>query len=354
MGSGLVRVPWYGQVGAVAAFAAALFLVVRLYYLGPQLEGLEEKRAALARKQDELAQARRDREELARFQNRVDDLTLRLGRLGAALPEQEHVSEMLRRLQFVAVRSNLTIRAFRPQPAVARDQHTEWSYQVHLDGSYHNLARFFDRIGGLSRIITIGDVVIRAADAQEPDRTIAAEGTVAIVVPIEPSERGGGRGPGDALRTGDSRTGGAPPAVAMGPGGTVEPAAGRPPPVQEARRMPETAIGYEPDGRRDPFVNPIGRGAGGQAGAERPGGLSGLAVDEAVLRGVLATRNGRLAVLEAPDARTYVVRRADRLFDGTVQQITSDSVLFLRDAVDSAPVAEPEVTKRLRDTESVR
>ena len=118
--------------------------------------------------------------------------------------------------------------------------------------------------------------------------------------------------------------------------------------------MPETAIGYEPDGRRDPFVNPIGRDAGGQAGAERPGGLSGLAVDEAVLRGVLATRKGRLAVLEAPDARTYVVRRADRLFDGTVQQITSDSVLFLRDAIDSAPAAEPEVTKRLRDTESVR
>ena len=59
-------------------------------------------------------------------------------------------------------------------------------------------------------------------------------------------------------------------------------------------------------------------------------------------------------MLEAPDARTYVVRPADRLFDGTVQQVTSDSVLFLRDAADSAPVAEPEVIKQLRDTESVR
>ena len=59
-------------------------------------------------------------------------------------------------------------------------------------------------------------------------------------------------------------------------------------------------------------------------------------------------------MLEAPDARTYVVRPGDRLFDGTVQQITSDSVSFLRDAVDSAPAAEPEVTKRLRDMESMR
>ena len=276
MGSGFVKVPWYGQAGAVAALAAALFLVVRLYYLGPQLEGLDEKRAALARKQDELAQARRDREELARFQNRVDDLTLRLGRLGAALPEQQDVSEMLRRLQFLAVRSNLTIRAFRPQPAVARDQHTEWSYQVHLDGSYHNLARFFDRIGGLSRIITIGDVVIRAADAQEPDRTITAEGTAAIVVPIEPSERGRPRGPGDALRTGDSRTGGgAPPAMAMGPGGTVEAAAGRPPPVQEARRMPATAIGLRTGRTSGSLRQPdrAGRrrtGGGGTSGRRSP------------------------------------------------------------------------------------
>ena len=198
MESGFTRVPWYGKVGAVAALAAALLLVFRLYHLGPRRDELDEKRAVLARKQAELVLARQDRGELTRFRNRVDDLTLRLGRLGAALPEREEVSELLRRLRIFAVESNLTIRAFRPQPAVARDLHTEWSYRLHLDGTYHSLARFFYRIGGFSRIVTIGDVVIRAADSQDTDRTIAAECTVTTFVPIDPSEPRAG-GPKEAL-----------------------------------------------------------------------------------------------------------------------------------------------------------
>ncbi len=321
MGSAFVTVPRYGRVGAVAALAAVLFLGFRLYHLGPQLEGLEQKRAALARKQDELAQAHRDREALARFQNRVDDLTLRLGRLGAALPEREDVSELLRRLQFLAVRSNLTIRAFRPQPAVARDLHTEWSYRVRLDGTYHNLARFFDRIGGLSRIITIGDLVIRGADAQEADLTISAECTATILVPIEPSPPGAG-----------------------GPGGD---------PAREWPGAPQTLIGYEPDGRRDPFVSPILRSSGGPAG-ERPGGLAGLGVDEAVLRGVVTSREGYLAVLEAPDARTYVARAGDRLYDAAVGEITGDAVILLMDAAAPTAAEGREVRKRLHGMESER
>ena len=196
METGFGRLPWHGRIGAAAALAAALFLVFRLYHLGPGLAGLDEKRAALARKQDALAQARRDQAALARLQSGVDALTLRLSRLGAVLPEPEEVSALLRRLQIFAVQSNLTIRAFRPQPPVARDRHTEWSYRLHLDGTYHNLARFFDRVGGFSRIVTIGDVVIRPVDSQEPDRTVTAECTATAFVLTDSSGRGDG-GPGE-------------------------------------------------------------------------------------------------------------------------------------------------------------
>ena len=153
----------------------------------------------------------------------------------------------------------------------------------------------------------------------------------------------------------DSRTGGGVlAAVLVGLGGTVVVAGRQPPPVpaQEARPAPEIGVGYEADGRRDPFVSPIVRVTGGAAAVERPPGLPGLGVDEAVLRGVVMSREGYLAVLEAPDARTYVVRRADRLYDGTVQEVTGDAVLFLRDAAGAAPVTEREVRKRLRDGES--
>lgn len=120
--------------------------------------------------------------------------------------------------------------------------------------------------------------------------------------------------------------------------------------AQGERRAPAAAAGHGPDNRKDPFAGPAAPRAGAAAG-ERPGGLAGLAVDDAVLRGIVRTREDRVAFLEAPDGRTYAVRPTDRLYNGAVQEIAADLVLFLRDG--SAP-GERVVRKQLRGAESAR
>ena len=65
-----------------------------------------------------------------------------------------------------------------------------WSYRLHLDGTYPGLARFFRQVGGLSSIVTIEDVVIRAIDPPEPGRTIAAECTATAFGRLDPSRPG--------------------------------------------------------------------------------------------------------------------------------------------------------------------
>ena len=142
-------------------------------------------------------------------------------------------------------------------------------------------------------------------------------------------------------------------AMLAGLGGCAPAAAGAQPapaPPQGARPAPTAVVGQPPDGGRDPFVRPRTPTATGPVEA-RPAAAAGLVVDEAVLRGVVVTRGGRLAVLEGPGARTWIVRRGDRVHDGSVQEITADAVLFLRDAAD---LAERVVRKRLRDTEGGR
>ena len=144
-------------------------------------------------------------------------------------------------------------------------------------------------------------------------------------------------------------------ALLAGLGGAVPAAAVQAPPVPPsgARAAPEAVVGQRPDGGRDPFVRPAVPDSPAPV-ETRPAGAAGLAVDEAVLRGVVVTRGGRLAMLEGADARTWVVRRRDRLHDGAVHEITEDAVLFLRDAAGPVPFAERVVRKRLRDTESGR
>ena len=185
---GLNKLPWYGQILAFLLVAIALLGAFRFYYVGPQGEAQAQQQAELEQKQAEVAQAERDNIELEEFRAEVDDLNSRLAALSAVLPEQEEVAGLLRQLQTFAVQSNLTIRAFRPQAAVTQEMHSEWPYRLQLDGTYHNLGMFLDRISKFPRIINISDVIIRAKEPPELNLTITAECTATTFVLLDPPE----------------------------------------------------------------------------------------------------------------------------------------------------------------------
>ena len=178
----LSKLPWYGQAGAFLVVAIMLFLVFRFYYVGPQLEAQGLQQAELERKRSEATLAEQNVIELAAFQREVDDLNNRLEALSGMLPEQQEVAGLFRRLQTFAVQSSLTLRAFRPQASVTQEMHSEWPIRLQLDGTYHNLGMFFDRVSKFSRIINISDVVIRAKEPPELNLTITAECTATTFV----------------------------------------------------------------------------------------------------------------------------------------------------------------------------
>ncbi len=126
------------------------------------------------------------------------------------------------------------------------------------------------------------------------------------------------------------------------------------PAVTETIEQPEL-YSYDSEGRRDPFVSLLARGTDLPSDRERPDGLVGLSINEVALRGVVLSGGAFLAVLEAPDNRTYIVRAADRLFDGSVKEITADAIVFLQEVNDPlALVSVREIRKGLQDAEEGR
>jgi len=112
---------------------------------------------------------------------------------------------------------------------------------------------------------------------------------------------------------------------------------------------------YNSEGRRDPFVSLLARGSDLPSAGERPAGLVGLSVNEVALRGVVFSGGVYVAVLEAPDNKTYIVRTDDRLYDGSIQEITADAIIFLQEVNDPLSlVTEREIRKGLRDAEEGR
>ena len=94
---------------------------------------------------------------------------------------------------------------------------------------------------------------------------------------------------------------------------------------------------YVPGGRRDPFRPP---GASeGRTGVCAGSGLEAFRIRSLALRGLVLTPKGRLAMLLAPDQRSYFATPGDRLCDGTIAAVTPDSVVFLERTDD--PLRQP-------------
>jgi type IV pilus assembly protein PilO len=86
----------------------------------------------------------------------------------------------------MATQSNLTIRGFTPQAVAPRQLHMEWPIGLQLEGRYHDLGSFLERVSRFPRIIHIGDIRIKALDSPGGGATITAECTATTFVLIEP------------------------------------------------------------------------------------------------------------------------------------------------------------------------
>lgn len=117
---------------------------------------------------------------------------------------------------------------------------------------------------------------------------------------------------------------------------------------------PRTGSGYTYDaaGRRDPFMaldrasDPRGNNGG------KMNGLAGLMINEATVKGVVKSRGRMLAMVQAPDNKTYIVKASDRLLDGEVRAVTAEAVVFVQNVNDPlSPVRQREIRKPLRIVE---
>ncbi|OFW18075.1 MAG: hypothetical protein A3F69_02520 [Acidobacteria bacterium RIFCSPLOWO2_12_FULL_66_10] len=104
----------------------------------------------------------------------MTELEGRLQNIRAVLPEEKDAADLLRRMQTVATQSNLEIKGFKPSPTVMKQLHAEWPITLQLEGTYHNLAIFFDRVGKFTRIVNITGLDVKANDKPEPNSTITA------------------------------------------------------------------------------------------------------------------------------------------------------------------------------------
>ena len=71
-------------------------------------------------------------------------------------------------------------------------------------------------------------------------------------------------------------------------------------------------------------------------------------IDQIALKGIVKSQNGMIAVVENSAHRAYFLRETDPVFNGVVEKITGDSVVFRETVTDKlGKESTREVVKRV-------
>ena len=178
----LSKLPWYGQVGVFLLLAGGAVGGFWHYYAKPAQAEIDTRMAVLTQVRGDINRGLTTARRLPEFRKEVATLELQLERLRAVLPEERDVADLLTRINSMAVQSNLRILGFIPAASTKKAMYTEWPTGLRLEGSYHDMGLFLGRISKFPRIINVGDMRVRARDAQTPRATVTVEVTATTFV----------------------------------------------------------------------------------------------------------------------------------------------------------------------------
>ena len=192
--TGLEGKPWYVGAAVGALLGGAIFFLGWYLYISPKKDELAAGERQLAELQNKIQEGRAAKQQLPKFRDEVHQLEVELDKLLRILPARRNTPDLLRRIRSLAEQGDFALTRFTPGNLTDKEFFSEWPIAISVDGTYHNLALFFDRISRFSRIINVEDLTIGALSSGP--HTITASFTAKTFVYKEPEPAAAAAGPG--------------------------------------------------------------------------------------------------------------------------------------------------------------
>lgn len=95
---------------------------------------------------------------LAAFEAELAEMELRLKQALRQLPDSKELPGLLTDVTSLGKDAGLEFTAFRPRDEIARDFYAEVPIEIEFSGDYHDIARFFDKVSKLPRIVNVSEL----------------------------------------------------------------------------------------------------------------------------------------------------------------------------------------------------
>jgi type IV pilus assembly protein PilO len=188
-GLNLENRPWYWALIIGVLLAGALIWVFQSYMFVGIEKDIKSHTADLQTLQQKVREGKVAEGRLPQFREEAERLETELARLLRILPTARQTDELIKKIKSLTERGNFRLTSFQPQGFVKKEFFSEWPIGVQLQGNYHELALFFDRLSRFSRIINVETLQI-AANPQRGPYTIGANFTMKTFIYEEATPKG--------------------------------------------------------------------------------------------------------------------------------------------------------------------
>lgn len=158
---------WPVKLGVLAGIIALILggIIFGLYQ--PKVQELEKKTTALQGKKAELEKMEAIAADYPAFKAEKEKLEQELKTALTKLPDSSQIPELLTSISNEAKRANLDVKNFKRNDEVKKPPiYAEVPVNMSVEGSYHQVARFFESLGKLDRIVNVRKVSMKPAQKQ--------------------------------------------------------------------------------------------------------------------------------------------------------------------------------------------
>ncbi|MCK6504632.1 type 4a pilus biogenesis protein PilO [Myxococcota bacterium] len=141
--------------GLVYVLIAAAYVGLLYMPASTRLSELDAEQESLAQQRTQLEQRIRDKE---RYEAELATLMADLKEALKELPNDREIPGLLKAISGMGKKVGLEVQKFQPLPENQLDYVAEVPVALQVEGSYHEVAMFFERLAKMNRIVYVRDI----------------------------------------------------------------------------------------------------------------------------------------------------------------------------------------------------
>jgi type IV pilus assembly protein PilO len=165
----------YLLIGLLTAGIAAAYVYLLMM---PLWEDKGRHEVTLQKLQADLQQKQLIAANRPKLEAEIKALEKQLEAALVRLPEEKEIPKLLTQVNTLGLQNGLEFLLFRPGAPAKKGFYAEVPFEMRVEGQYHSLGGFLDRVSKLERIVNVSDIKVTpltAAQAQRTERSIVAE-----------------------------------------------------------------------------------------------------------------------------------------------------------------------------------